>query len=53
MSTAPTRWMKPAASKPPIQRESQWAQPVYENLSVMPVTARLRKLTITMMCRLR
>jgi len=51
--SAQNRWIMPAASNPPSTRDSVHAQPVYENLSVMPVSARPMKLTITIRCRLR
>src|ERR1035441_6053136 len=45
--------MLPALSNPPSRCERTAAHLVYENLSVNPVVARLRKLTIMQMWRVR
>ncbi len=43
----------PADWKPPSALASVCAQGRYENFKVMPVTASVRKLTMTMMCSVR
>jgi hypothetical protein len=45
--------MYPADSNPPRRWDRVDAHPVYENFSVIPVRARLIKLTIMTACRMR